>query len=142
MEGISAPWGAAKAILILGSHRVFEVETSEVVHAEVVGALQRKGLATGSSSDFARLMRELRLSIHPRPSEDEVRKGIAQYLALVRHRADMPVLVAAVAARPDWLVSGNPSHFTPEVARATGLRIVTPAHLMRYLSISEVPRRR
>ncbi|MBI3979735.1 MAG: hypothetical protein HY331_16260 [Chloroflexi bacterium] len=139
MAGITSPWGAAKGILILGTHRVFTVETSEVVFVEVTNALRRKGIPTGTGSEVARLVRELRLTIHPRPSDEDVREGIRKYLPLMRHRADVSVLVGAVAAKPDWLVSANPKHFNPEVARATGLRIVTPEQLMRYVSVTETP---
>lgn len=141
VEGISAEWGAAKGILILGCYGVLALETSEVVSVEVTRVLGRKGIPTGARSAFAKLVQTIGLIIHPRPLEGDIREGIQQYLPLMRHRADIPVLVAAIAAKPDWLVSSNPSHFNAEVARASGLRIVTPAQLMRYLSVSEVPQR-
>jgi len=136
VQAIGVEWCAARAILILGSHRVLELETSEVVMAEVTGALQRKGLPTGTGSEFGRLLRVLRLTVHPKPSVLEVVEGIERFLPLMRHKADIAVLVSALSAKPDWLMSGNLEHFTPAVARATGLRIVSPAQLMTYLGIS------
>ena len=141
VEGISAEWGAAKAILILGGHRVLALETSEVVFVEVTRALRRKGIPAGGGSAFAKLVRTIGLTIHPRPSEEDIRDGLQRYLPSMRHQADVSVLVAAIAAKPDWLVSCNASHFNPQVARASGLRIVTPAQLMRYLNVRDAPER-
>ncbi len=49
--------------------------------------------------------------------------------------ADAPILAAAMVARPDVFVTGNTRHFldNPEVARVSGLRIMTPAQFMDYL---------
>jgi len=86
-------------------------------------------------------VRTIGLTIHPRPSEEDIRDGLQRYLPSMRHQADVSVLVAAIAAKPDWLVSCNASHFNPQVARASGLRIVTPAQLMRYLNVRDAPER-
>jgi hypothetical protein len=53
---------------------------------------------------------------------------------LIRHTADVPVLLSAMAGRPDWLLTHNTRHFTQIVARRTGLRIATPANFFRTLS--------
>ncbi len=57
------------------------------------------------------------------------------YRAVIRHGNDVPVLVTAMNARPDWLVTANTEHFTPEVARRTDLRIVTPRTFLRLFGI-------
>ncbi|MDX6457253.1 MAG: hypothetical protein QOE55_950, partial [Acidobacteriaceae bacterium] len=44
------------------------------------------------------------------------------------------VLLSAIAAQPDWLLSHNTKHFTPAVAERTGLRIATPMQFFRTLS--------
>jgi hypothetical protein len=53
---------------------------------------------------------------------------------MIRHEADVPVLLSAIAAQPDWLLSHNIKHFTPAVAQRTGLRIATPMQFFRTLS--------
>jgi hypothetical protein len=50
---------------------------------------------------------------------------------LIRHQADLPVLLSAMAAKPDWLLTNNTKHFTQDVAMRTGLRIATPAEYLR-----------
>ncbi|TAK36197.1 MAG: hypothetical protein EPO21_03430 [Chloroflexota bacterium] len=136
VKAICADWGAAKAILVLGCYSVLVVETSEVVLAEVVAALQRKDIPTGPTSDFAKLLKKLRLTLHPKPSRADVQAGIEKYLPLMRHKTDVAVLVSAILANPDWLVSDNPDHFSSAVASASGLRIVSSPQLMRYLNVS------
>ena len=139
MQAINSDWGAAKAILILGGYRIFELDTSEIVMREVVRALERAVIDTGPGSDFARLCATARIAVHPAPSREAIEGGFRRYLPLMHHAADVPFLVSAREVKPDWLVSSNRRHFTPAVARASGLRIVTPAQLMRYLNVREAP---
>jgi predicted nucleic acid-binding protein len=53
---------------------------------------------------------------------------------LIRHEADVPVLLSAMASKPDWLLTHNTKHFTKAVAQRTSLRIATPAEFFRTLS--------
>ena len=53
---------------------------------------------------------------------------------LIRHEADVPVLLSAIASKPDWLLTHNIKHFTPAVAKRAALRIATPADFFRALS--------
>lgn len=53
---------------------------------------------------------------------------------LIRHAADVPVLLSAMAGNPDWLLTHNTRHFTQAIAKRIGLRIVTPATFFRTLS--------
>lgn len=126
VKGIVSDWGAAKAVLILGTLRLLRIETSAVVRREVEGALDDLGIATGPGSQFERLVRLIRLVVHPRPDPLEVERSVPALLPLVRHGTDLAVIVSAVTASPDWLVSENRRHFNPAVAQATGLRIATP----------------
>jgi hypothetical protein len=66
----------------------------------------------------------------PYPHPDLVRSS----RLLIRHAADVPVLLSAMASSPDWLLTHNTKHFTPAVAQKTGLRIDTPAGFFRILS--------
>lgn len=67
----------------------------------------------------------------PLPSREEI--DTARHL--MRHQADVPVLVSALKASPDWLLTTNISHFTPEVAARTGLKITTPQAFLQSLTI-------
>lgn len=68
--------------------------------------------------------------IIPYPDKDLVRLN----RHLIRHAADVPVLMSAMASKPDWLLTHNTKHFTDVVAQRTSLRIATPAEFFRALS--------
>jgi len=53
---------------------------------------------------------------------------------LIRHAADVPILLSAMASKPDWLLMHNTKHFTQAVAKRTPVRIATPAEFFRTLS--------
>lgn len=52
---------------------------------------------------------------------------------LIRHRNDVPVLLAALKAQPDWLLTTNRDRFTDEVAVKCGLRIADPEEWFTHL---------
>ena len=74
-------------------------------------------------------MRQAAPEIMPKASEDEVMRN----RHLIRHPSDVPVLLAALKAQPDWLVTKNRNHFTNEVAEACGIRIADPEEWFTHL---------
>jgi hypothetical protein len=80
--------------------------------------------------DYSRLLKLARPETIPLPSAREV----ARSRQLIRHAADVPVLLSAIQAQPDWLLTHNTQHFTAAVAKRTGLRIATPAEFFRALA--------
>jgi len=60
-------------------------------------------------------------------------------LHLIRHAADVPVLLSAMSSKPDWLLTHNTKYFTQAVANRTGLRIASgPFHLSLGKSKREI----
>jgi hypothetical protein len=57
----------------------------------------------------------------------------ADLLAVVRHDNDMPAVVAAVLAQPDWVLSTNTKHWNKTLADRTGLRVAHPADFLAGL---------
>jgi hypothetical protein len=139
VDGCFNRWGACKAVLILTTLRSqFRAVLADPVDAEFKRNVARK---------TARLPREEALLIlsgvggwiqyarperRPWPTDDEMR-DYAGLLSIVRHRNDMPSVVAAVVARPDWVLSTNADHWNQELARHTGLRISTPFDFLASL---------
>jgi hypothetical protein len=103
-----------------------EVEENLLQH---VGSLDR-ATADRLLGDYSRLIKLTRPEIIPYPSKAEV----VAARALIRHAADVPVLLSAIKAKPDWLLTHNTKHFSAAVSRRTGLRIATPADFFRALS--------
>ena len=134
--GVVSPWGLDKAVLSLCAARVFRLVLAEVVrdeveenllfHAERLPSLDADQLI----EDYRRLIKLTNPELVPYPDRHSVRSS----RHLIRHEADVPVLLSAVSCRPDWLLTHNTKHFTPAVAQRTGLRIATPKEFFRALS--------
>ena len=103
-----------------------EVEDNLLLHAERLPSLDADQLI----EDYRRLIRLTNPELVPYPDRSLVRSS----RHLIRHAADVPVLLSAMASRPDWLLTHNPKHFTKTVAQRTKLRIATPAEFFRTLS--------
>src|SRR6266496_5510843 len=136
MAGIVSDWGLDKATLSLCAARVCrlvlaevvreEVEENLLLHAQRLAALDADQLI----EDYRRLVKLTRPEVVPYPDRDLVRSS----RHLIRHEADVPVLLSAIASKPDWLLTHNTRHFTKAVAQRTSLRIATPAEFFRALS--------
>ena len=103
-----------------------EVEENLLLHAERLPALDADQLI----ENYRRLIKLTNPEFVPYPDEDLVRSS----RHLIRHAADVPVVLSAMASKPDWLLTHNTKHFTKTVAEKTGLRIATPAEFFRALS--------
>jgi predicted nucleic acid-binding protein len=127
IEGLFAPWSVSRAILILARARAFRLVLSPYVESEVERALLSR--LARDSAEGSRLIddygRALTL-LDPERTDRITRDELEAHRASIRHVHDVPVLVTAIKARPDWFVTSNTAHFTPEVAARTRLRIVTP----------------
>jgi predicted nucleic acid-binding protein len=136
MGGIVSAWGLDKAALSLCAARVCklvlaqvvrdEIEENLLLHAERLSPLEADELI----KQYHRLVKLAAPEIIPYPVSALVHSG----RHLIRHAADVPVLLSAIASKPDWLLTHNTRHFTNAVAKRTGLRIATPATFFRTLS--------
>jgi len=134
--GIISPWGLDKATLSLCAANVCrlvlaevvrdEVEENLLLHAERLPSLDADELI----EDYRKLIKLTNPEIIPYPDPDLV----ASSRHVIRHAADVPVLLSAMACKPDWLLTHNTKHFTKAVAQRAGLRIAEPAGFFRALS--------
>ena len=77
-----------------------------------------------------RLMALMQPEGEPYPGQAEVKAS----RHLIRYAADVPMRLSAIARRPDWFLTHNTRHFTPDVARRSGLRFATGVEFFRTLS--------
>lgn len=134
--GIVSPWGLDKAALSLCAARVCrlllaevvrdEVEENLLLHAERLPALEADKLI----EHYRRLIKLMQPEMIPYPAESLVRSS----RHLIHHEADVPVLLSAIVAKPDWFLTHNTKHFTQVLAKRTGVRIATPKQFFRTLS--------
>jgi predicted nucleic acid-binding protein len=136
--GMVSSWGLDKAVLSLCAARVCRLVLAEAVREEVEENLLMRlgGVASAEANrvldDYPRLIVLMKPEMVPYPGEAEVKAA----RHLIRHAADVPVLLSAIASRPDWFLTHNTKHYTPDVARRSGLRFATPVEFFRTLSLT------
>jgi predicted nucleic acid-binding protein len=132
--GIVARWGLDKAVLSICAAKICRLVLADAVQVEVNQNLERIAatLTPEHGSDLLEVYRQfLQLCDLERiPFPDPGAERVSRHL--IRHQADVAVLLSAVAARPAWLLTNNTKHFTREVAVKSGLRIATPAEFFRF----------
>jgi predicted nucleic acid-binding protein len=137
LAGFLSLWGLDKAILSLGAARVVRLVIAEVIRREVEENLLLHAVTLSQAdsdqllSDYDRFISLARPEIVPLPSQEEVDRN----RAIIHHLPDVPVVLSAMAAQPDWFITNNTAHFDEEVAARTGLRIVTPRQFFGELTL-------
>lgn len=129
IAGIVSALGAARALLLLAEDEKILVTVSEQVVTEVERNIARKA---PMALPFAR---ELILSAKIRIVRDPQLEDVLSHQDWIAHAADVPILVAAVRSRADFLATLNTRHFMddPDVARRSGLRIGTPGDALAWV---------
>ncbi|HEX7410374.1 MAG TPA: PIN domain-containing protein [Candidatus Binatia bacterium] len=136
IEGLLSSWSASRGVLILGRCGLFRIVLANDVRREVEENLTdllsvEPVLADEAIATYDKLLRLLNPEWIGATSDAEVER----HRHLIRHAADVPILVAALKARPTWLVTTNTRHFNGAVAARTGLQICTPHHLIARIHV-------
>lgn len=142
--GIIGHWGAAKAVLILATMREnYTVVLAEAIEREVQGNIARK-IASLTADEASTVVRgasgwfdRVRIERYPLPSHEEIRRLAPSILPALRHVNDLPAVITALHAQPDWVLSTNTEHWNERLAERTRLRIATPGAFLRHLHPNE-----
>lgn len=127
-DGLFSRFGLSKAILALCASGTCKMVLSEWVKIEVErNILKKLGVLSEDEVDqivddyqgFLKLARPLKIALR-----DETR--VIQNRSLIRHFADVPVVLAAIDSNADWVITKNRDHFTDEVADRIGVKIASP----------------
>ena len=127
--GVVSSDGAARVLLLLAEARQVTITVSEQVVAATERAVTRKALQALAYYREALRSTGLRIVRDPSPEEVEAHRDI------IAHRADVPIVVAAIRAGVDYLVTLNRRHFIddPGVAARSGLRIGMPGDALAWV---------
>jgi len=127
--GVVSSRGAAHALLVLAEAGVISITISEQVVVETEQAVARK--IPQALPYYRESLRRAGLRIVRDPSIEEVQA----HRHIISHAADVPIVVAAMKVRADYLVTLNRRHFIddPEVAARSGLRIGTPGDALAWV---------
>ena len=127
--GVVSSEGAARVLLLLAESGHIAATISEQVLAETERAIARK--VPRSLNDFRQAVFASKVQIVRDPSPEEVNAN----LNLIFHAADVPIVLSAMGAKVDYLVTLNRVHFIddPDVAIKSGLRIGTPGDALHWV---------
>lgn len=134
-DGLFSRFGLSKSILALCAAKTCKMVLSEWVKIEVERNILKKiGVLPETEveqliDDYVGFLKLARHEIVPLAEESRV---IANR-SLIRHFADVPVVLAATDSRPDWIITKNREHFTDEVAGKIGIRIASPVEFFENL---------
>jgi predicted nucleic acid-binding protein len=128
-SGIVSPKGAARVLLLLTESDQIIITISEQVVTETERAIARK--IPGALSDF----RQAILASHPQIVRDPDPAEVKASINLVSHPADVSIILSAMKANVDFLVTHNRIHFLDDtkVAERTKLRIGTPGDALSWV---------
>jgi predicted nucleic acid-binding protein len=128
--GVVSAAGAARALLLLSEAGVLvQVIVSEQVIAETERNVARK--LPRALPYYREALRSGAMTIVKNPTREEV----TQHQGIIAHKADVPIVVAAMKANADYLVTLNRRHFLddPEVAQRSGLQIGSPGDCVAWV---------
>jgi len=129
VAGVLSEAGAAHVLLMLGESKDIVLTVSEMVVIESERAIRTK--SPRNITIFRESIVAANLSIIRDPS----RKEVLSNLYLIHDPSDVPILLAAMKAKVDYLATHNRKHFLedPKVAERSGLRIGTPGDALAWL---------
>ena len=129
IAGAISESGAAPVLLNLGESRDILLTVSELVILESERSMAKK--APSNLNDLRSLIKSSNLRIVDNPSREEVEAN----LYLINDPYDVPVLLAAMKAKVDYLATHNRKHFLddPTVSEKSGLRMGTPGDVLAWL---------
>jgi predicted nucleic acid-binding protein len=127
--GIASGTGAARVLLLLSESGHITITISQQVLAETERAIARKAPRALNDVRQAILASKAQIVHDPSPAQ------VTANLGLIAHPADVPILLSAINAQVDYLVTLNRRHFIddPDVAGRTGLRIGTPGDALHWV---------
>jgi len=129
IAGAISASGAAHILLNLGESQDILLTVSELVIIESERSMAKK--SPSNLNDLRSLIKSSNLRIVDNPSPEEVEAN----LYLINDPNDVPVLLAAMKAKVDYLATHNRKHFLddPKVAEKSGLRIGTLGDVLAWL---------
>lgn len=126
LAGSGSRSGASRAVLSLGEFGLIQLVATRQVLDEVERNLRLK-LPAGLP-----VLAELLLHIQLRVLDNPAPGAFERWFSLIEP-ADAPLLEAALQAGAPYFLTLNSKHFTPAVAAATGLNILTPGEFVQQI---------
>ena len=129
IAGAISETGAAHVLLQLGESEDILLTISEMVIVESERSMAKK--SPRNLNDLRSLIKTAKLRIVHDPSNREVEAN----LYLIDDPNDVPILLAAMKAKVDYLATHNRRHFLddPKAAERSGLKIGIPGDVLAWI---------
>ena len=129
IAGAISETGAAHVLLQLGESEDILLTISEMVIVESERSIAKK--SPRNLNDLRRLIKSAKLRIVNDPSKKEVEAN----LYLIEDPNDVPILLAAMKAKVNYLATHNRKHFLddPKVTERAGIKIGTPGDVLAWI---------
>ena len=126
IAGAISHTGASRDVLIMAEIGLYQLVLSHQVIDECERNLQKKHPAV--LPYFAQLLAHINLVVVPNP----VPLALEPWLPHIEAK-DAPILVAALDAKVDRLLTLNPKDFTQQIAQMSGLTMQSPGEFIEEL---------
>lgn len=144
IEALLIPSSAAYVVAEMVARGVFDMATCQLcvddTEDAIVAKLEKKPDDLDRTiTNWEKLVADIRLIVVPDPDAASVIATRDKYLGVMRHKADIPVLAAALSMdpKPHVILSGNRDHFNDAVADRCGIKICSCQEFIEF--ISEAP---
>ena len=129
IAGVISENGAAHVLLQLGETENVSLKISEFVFNETTRSIGRK--SPENLENIQKEIQKARIVILQDPSHEEIQAN----LYLMEDPDDVPILLAAIKAKVDYLATHDHKHFLndPKVAEKAGLKIGTPGDVLAWI---------
>lgn len=141
IEALLIPQSAAYIVAEVVARDVFDLATCQLCVEDtedaIMSRLQKKPeLLEQVITSWEKFKTDTRLIVLDDPDAESVNATREQYLGIMRHKADIPVLAAALAMipRPQVILSGNRDHFNDAVSDRCGIRICSCQEFIEFIS--------
>ncbi|MBL8092042.1 MAG: PIN domain-containing protein [Anaerolineales bacterium] len=129
IAGVISESGAAHALLQLGETEDILLTISELVFNETTRSVARK--SPDNLEDVQKEIKKAKIKIVKDPTHAEIQAN----LYLIEDPDDVPILLAAVKAKVDYLATHDKKHFLndPKVEERAGIKIGTPRDVLNWI---------
>ena len=129
MAGIISSAGAARVLLVMSENGDIDLIISDHVITETERSLTKK--VPQALPDYRETLNNANIKVIRNPSMEEVHKN----LHLIADKDDVPILLAAIKEKVDYLATHNRKHFLndPKVAEGAGFKIGTPGDVLAWI---------
>ncbi len=129
IAGVISETGAAHALLQLGETEDILLTISELVFNETTRSVARK--SPDNLEDVQKEIKKAKIKIFKNPSYEEILAN----LYLINDPDDVPVLLAAIKAKVDYLATHDKKHFLNDskIEKRAGIKIGTPRDVLNWI---------